>query len=132
MSGVELIVAALTAGATAGLTGATSAAIGDTYNGLKRLLASRLVGRAAVTQALEADETEPDVWQARLGPALADSGVDRDDEILTAARAVLEAVDRHRHGHTTNITTNYGAAGTFTAPVTITNHAFPPTPPAAS
>jgi hypothetical protein len=42
MTGVELIVAALAAGAAAGVTDATTSAIGDAYAGLKRLLSRRL------------------------------------------------------------------------------------------
>ncbi|MFI0793477.1 hypothetical protein ACH4OY_12395 [Micromonospora rubida] len=81
MTGVELIAAALAAGAGAG----TSAAAVDVYAGLRDALRRRLTGRRAAEQLLEADETDPGVWERRIGAELADSGADRDERILTAA-----------------------------------------------
>jgi hypothetical protein len=93
MTGVELIVAALAAGATAGLSTATGTAIGDAYTGLKRLLSRRLAGHRGAPEALDAHETEPGVWQARLGADLVDSGADADADVLAAARQLLALVD---------------------------------------
>jgi hypothetical protein len=93
MTGVELIVAALAAGATAGLTTTTSSAIGDAYAGLKHLLSRRLTGRRTAEEALDARETEPGVWHARLGADLASSGAATDEEILTAAQHLLALID---------------------------------------
>jgi len=47
MTGVELIVAALAAGAAAGLTEATSGAIRDAYVGLRDAVRRRLAGSSA-------------------------------------------------------------------------------------
>ncbi|MFF5081698.1 hypothetical protein ACFY36_32005 [Actinoplanes sp. NPDC000266] len=106
MSGVELITAALAAGATAGLTDTTSAAIRDAYGRLSSLLANR--------NALPAPGAEPD-------PAvLADSGAVTDEQVLDAARRVLKL-----SGNTFVVGTNNGAVGEFHAPVTF--HA--PLPP---
>lgn len=88
MSAVEVIAAALAAGAGAGLTGTASAAVQDAYAGLKDLLRRRVGG-----PALEADETEPGVWQARLGDALTASGAADDERILAAARQLLALAD---------------------------------------
>jgi len=87
MTGVELIVAALAAGAAAGITDTASSPIRDTYIGLKDLLAHRLTGHNQTRQALDAQETDPGVWQARLGDDLATSGA--------AARQVLDLLDPH-------------------------------------
>ncbi|MGK5738903.1 hypothetical protein [Micromonospora sp. URMC 103] len=87
MSNVELIVAALGAGATAGLTDTASLAVKDAYAGLKRLLRPWMRGEAR--QALEANETEPEVWDARIGQELTSSGAAEEEEILAAARRLL-------------------------------------------
>lgn len=95
MTGVELIVAALAAGAAAGITDTASSAIRDTYVGLKDLLAHRLAGRNQTREALDAHETDHGVWQARLGDDLAASGAATDQRILTAALQMLELLDPH-------------------------------------
>jgi hypothetical protein len=91
MTGIEIIVAALAAGATAGGT----AVVQDAYATLRDAVRRRLRGRGSAEQALElaAEETDPGVWQTRIGAALADSGADRDEEVLAAARALLAVTD---------------------------------------
>ncbi|MEU0071254.1 hypothetical protein ABZ027_17160 [Streptomyces sp. NPDC006332] len=91
MNGVELVVAALAAGAAAGLTDTTSSAIQDTYAGLRESVRRRLAtGSADGVGILEASEAEPVMWQDRLGELLSVSGVDQDEEILAAARSLLQ------------------------------------------
>lgn len=129
MSAVEVITAALAAGAGAGVKDAASAAVKDAYAGLKVLLKRRLGSEDdEVAQALEADEPEPGVWEARIGDALAESGAVDDQQILDAARRLLTAADpdRARALHI-DVDTNYGAVGEFHAPVTF--HQAPPIPP---
>jgi predicted short-subunit dehydrogenase-like oxidoreductase (DUF2520 family) len=94
MSAVEMITAALAAGAGAGLTDTASAAVRDTYASLKDLL-KRHVGdqNEQAVQALEADETKPGVWQANIGGALTASGAAGDKQILATARQLLALVD---------------------------------------
>ena len=45
-------------------------------------------------RVLDAYETDPDVWRTRLLQVLTASGVETDEEILGAARAVLRAERR--------------------------------------
>lgn len=131
MSPTDLITAALAAGAGAGLKDTASAAVRDAYAGLKNLL-SRRIGDSdqEATQALEADETEPGVWQARIGDALTASGAVDDETLLAAARRLLAAAgpDSGRT-FTISVEGNHGAIGEFHAPVTF--HQGPPVPPAA-
>jgi hypothetical protein len=130
MTGLELIVAALAAGAGAGVKDTASVAVKDAYATFKQLLARRLAGRPTAYEGLEAEETAPEVWQASLGQDLTATGAVTDQEILTAATRLLGLVDPagHRAGtYTVTVGTNYGAAGHFNAPVTITNNPPPPT-----
>jgi hypothetical protein len=102
MDPVSLIVAALVAGAAAGGKDVASSAIKDAYNGLKALLVKRFRKKAASQPSataidpiavLEAHETEPSRWTGSLEDALRDSAADHDQEILAAAKALLEQAD---------------------------------------
>ena len=105
MDPATLIVSALVAGAAAAGKDVASSAIKDAYRGLKKLLVARF-HRKETDQAipasaptvdpavvLEAHQAQPDTWDAPLKEALAASGADHDQEILDAARALLEQVD---------------------------------------
>lgn len=94
MSGVELILAAVAAGATAGVTDATSGAIRDAYTGLREMLRRSLTSRGEqALQALDAEETSSGVWQVRLSEDLIRSGADQDEPLLAAARELLARVE---------------------------------------
>jgi hypothetical protein len=93
VTGVELIVAALAAGAAAGTSELATAGVRDAYTALRDALRGRLRGRGQAVRAVRAEETEPGVWQARLGEDLAGSGADNDEQILAAAQRLLEHVD---------------------------------------
>ncbi|WKU08819.1 hypothetical protein [Micromonospora sp. HUAS LYJ1] len=93
MTGVELIVAALAAGAAAGSTDVTKSAISDSYTGLKNLLRRRLLGRDRAQEALDAAEVESDQWQALLSADLAESGAAADEQVITAARRLLSLAE---------------------------------------
>ncbi|MBB5829523.1 hypothetical protein [Micromonospora carbonacea] len=127
MTGVELILAALAAAATAGAT----SAVQDAYVGLKDLLARRLHGREQAVRRLDGRVTDPGVWRARLGEDLQAVGADADEQILTAARAVLAQADpTGARAGVYNVAANHGAVGQFYAPVTFQQGAsVPPVSP---
>src|SRR5689334_3248829 len=62
MTGIEVILAALAAGAAAGTTDAAKTAVLDAYSELRDVLRSRLTGRKRATQMLDAVEAEPGRW----------------------------------------------------------------------
>jgi hypothetical protein len=130
VSAVEVIAAALAAGAAAGVSDTASAAVRDAYGGFKDLLRRRIGAHSAqAVQALDDDETEPAIWQARIGDALTGSGAADDRQVVAAARRLLAVADPEKA--TTfhiNVDQNYGAVGEFHAPVTF--HQGPPVPPA--
>jgi hypothetical protein len=100
---VELVATALATGAAPGLPDTSRGVIGDLHAALREVVRRRLGGAGNGVRGgygvrvLDAYETDPDVWWARLLQVLTASGADMDEEILTAARAVLRA-DR-RTGH---------------------------------
>lgn len=95
MTEVELVATALATGAAAGLTDTARGAVHDLYTALREAVRRRLGGGGCYgVRVLDAYETDPDVWRTRLLHVLTGSGVERDEEILTAARAVLRAERR--------------------------------------
>jgi hypothetical protein len=91
---VAVIVAALAAGAAAGVKDAASSAVKDAYDSLKALVRSRFGrhgrsadGDLATLEAAPGSDAGPLVEQLRS------IGAGADDELVTAARALLEQAD---------------------------------------
>ena len=87
---VSLVVGALAAGASTGVTDVASSAVKDAYAGLKAALAERFRGRPSAEVALAEHEACPATWQAPLEQYVGEVGVDTELEQL--ARRLLEAV----------------------------------------
>ncbi|SMQ19949.1 hypothetical protein SAMN06272771_6420 [Streptomyces sp. Ag82_O1-12] len=102
MTEVELVATALAVGAAAGLTDIEHGVVHHLYTGLGEAVGRRLAGAGGSSGAygvrvLEAYASDPDVWRTRLLQVLTGSGVETDQEILAAARAVLRAERRVGH-----------------------------------
>ncbi|MDX2543189.1 hypothetical protein ACOT81_22335 [Streptomyces sp. WI04-05B] len=106
MTEVELVATALATGAAAGLTDTSRGVVHDLHAVLKEAVRRRLSGGGDGVRGgygvrvLHAYETDPDVWRTRLLQVPA-SGLEMDEEILGAARAVLRA--ERREGHITAV-----------------------------
>ncbi|KUN62077.1 MULTISPECIES: hypothetical protein [Streptomyces] len=106
MTEVELVATALATGAAAELTDTSRGVVHDLHAVLKEAVRRRLSGGGDGVRGgygvrvLYAYETDPDVWRTRLLQVLA-SGLEMDEEILGAARAVLRA--ERRKGHITAV-----------------------------
>jgi hypothetical protein len=93
MDPVTLIVSALAAGAAAALKETAGTAVRDAYAGLKGLLQRKLASSPAGVVALEQHEAEPDAWGGALKKELEKANVAQDEEVVAAARLLLEAAD---------------------------------------
>ena len=93
MTGIEVILAALAAGAAVGAMDTTKSAVMDAYVGLRDALRERLAGRQQAAEALDAVEAEPGTWRAELKPELERVAADRDTDVLTAAHQLLTLAD---------------------------------------
>lgn len=93
MDPISLIIAALAAGAAAGVKDTASQAVKDAYAGLKALLRSRFAGNRQAEAALGKVERQPESGQALLAEHLRAAGADGDRELISAARALLEQAD---------------------------------------
>ncbi|MFD9605266.1 hypothetical protein ACFQ6O_42525 [Streptomyces sp. NPDC056441] len=96
MNGVELVLAALSAGAAAGLTDTASSAVRESYAGLRESVRLRLAARGEgsvrvleADESVEAGEVGSDAWRDRLRALLVAASIDSDEEILAAARSLL-------------------------------------------
>lgn len=92
MEPISLILGALGAGALAAVQESAGQAVKDAYAAFKNLLRRRLGGNEAGEVALNRYEQRPEAWGPPLRAELTASGVDRDDEVLAAARALLDQV----------------------------------------
>ncbi|QIY74754.1 hypothetical protein HEP84_42405 [Streptomyces sp. RLB1-33] len=96
MTEADLVATALAMGAAAGLTDTSRGIVHDLHAMLSEAVRRRLsdggdgVRGGYGLRVLHAYETDPDVWRTRLLQILA-SGLEMDEEILEAARAVLRA-----------------------------------------
>jgi len=93
MDPVTLIVAALVAGAAAGLKDTASSAIKDAYDGLKGLVRRRLADRPGGELVLDRHEQDPQVWDKPLAQELTAAGAGDDPALVTAAQALMQLVD---------------------------------------
>jgi hypothetical protein len=132
--GVDVIGAALAAGASAGVSGTATEAVKDTYELLKQTLKRRFAGRDSARAALNAHETEPGRWQALIGQDLHESGAASDEQIQNLARELLGLADPGSAVTVTASGTVHGAVGVFHGPVTFDQRVQAPpspSPPAA-
>lgn len=115
MTEVDLVAVALATRAAAGLTETRRGAVHDLHAGLSEAVRRRLArGGAYGVRVLDAYETDPDVWRTRLLQLLQGSGVDTDEEILAAARAVLRMERATTHVNVDTCGTNKLTAGNGT------------------
>jgi hypothetical protein len=86
---VSLIVGALAAGASAGLSDTTKTLIGDLYTKVKTRLADRPAGQ----MALEQHAGDSDTWTTPLSKELAATDPGPDAELVAQAERVMAQVD---------------------------------------
>ncbi|WP_425838656.1 hypothetical protein [Streptomyces fractus] len=96
MTEAEIVAIALATGAAQRLTG-IGGVVAELHTVLQRAVRERLAGGEYGVRVLDAYATDPDVWQTRLLQVLAD-GMDMDEEVVRAARAVLRADGNSRNG----------------------------------
>jgi hypothetical protein len=93
MDPITAIFAALAAGAAAAAKDTASAAVKDGYEGLKQLLRKKFTGRVTESNAVDAHAIAPEKAEEILRPAMKEVAADRDDELIAAAKALLESAD---------------------------------------
>ena len=89
---VTLVVAALAAGASAGVTDAAAQGVKDAYAALKSLVLRKATGRPDAF-AVEEHAADPKTYEAPVAKLVRESGAAEDAEVLAAARRLLELAD---------------------------------------
>jgi hypothetical protein len=94
------IIAAVLAGAAAGLTDTAKTAIADAYTGLKGLLKRKFGEGSEVVKAAAGVESKPDSAGRKemLKEEVAAAKADQDPEIFAAAKALLEKINAQPSG----------------------------------
>ncbi|MBD2578935.1 hypothetical protein [Oscillatoria sp. FACHB-1406] len=100
MEPLSIILAALATAATKiaaskAAETATNLFIPDAYNGLKNLIKQKFEakGKSNSSAILDKYEEKPEKTKALLEDELKEAGIDRDDEIIKAARELLEQLN---------------------------------------
>ncbi|MGE0217992.1 hypothetical protein [Mycolicibacterium sp.] len=91
MDPLTLVISALAAGASTGLTGAAGTAISDAYTALKDLIRRRLSDKGKDPGVVDRPETDPAKVKADLAGKL--TAADIDEQIIAAATALLQRTD---------------------------------------
>ena len=96
MDAVDLIIAAVIAGVSAGMTETAKVAIKDTYQAFKAHLHEVTSVNNDASKALESVEKKPDSTprQAVLKEELTTLGIEHDNELIGLAQKVLETLDK--------------------------------------
>lgn len=98
MDPITLIVTALAAGASAGvmdgLKGNAREAAGAAYARLRRLAGKRVAGDRGAELALTEHEADPENWETPLKAKLIRVNAADDSELVAAANALMELLDR--------------------------------------
>jgi hypothetical protein len=107
---MELILAALIAGATAAAKDTAGVAVKDAYNGLKALLKKKFEKDAVAKAMIDAEPEELKEAEDLLKNKITKAGVDKDEEIKQLAEKLQEAL---KASESSRSQPKFG--GTFTA-----------------
>jgi hypothetical protein len=99
------ILAAIAAGATAGITDTTKKAIGDAYRSLKGTLIKKLGGQSTAVEAISKLEQRPDSagWKETVTEELAKVGINHDQELIVAAEEIMSKLQQLPEGERQHI-----------------------------
>lgn len=94
------IVAALTAGATSGLSETAKAMIAEAYQGLKNVIKKKVTEKSPLITSIEVLETKPQSVgrQQTLNEEIMEAQIDQDQDILAAAHKLMTLVQPQQVG----------------------------------
>jgi hypothetical protein len=88
-----MILTALSAGAVAALQETAAAGVKDAYQGLKALLQRKFATQPNSIDHLEEHAKDPETWEKPLAKDLKSISGDQDEQILEAAKHLLELLE---------------------------------------
>jgi hypothetical protein len=93
MDPVSLIVGALAAGATTGLTEVSGSAVRDAYDRLREAVRRRFVGNKPAEVALQEHADDAETWEPPLRKYLQALDVGADGELMETATRLMALID---------------------------------------
>jgi hypothetical protein len=93
MEPISLILAALAAGASAGISGTMSRAVEDAYASLKAKVVQALRGDHESLKVLEQHDARPQLFRDQMGQIVSSRGLHEDADLLRAAQSFLAGLD---------------------------------------
>lgn len=93
MEPLSMIMMALVAGLTPGLTETTKQGVKDAYDGLKSLLKKKFTEKSIDTKLIDEHEQDHETWEKPLEKSIVKVEADKDQQIIEAARKLLELSD---------------------------------------
>jgi hypothetical protein len=93
MEPIAIILTALVAGATAAAKDTAGTAVKDAYNGLKHLLKKKFQGDPLAQAVVDAKPEDIDKAEGLLKTKITEFGVEKDTEILRAAKTLIDTLN---------------------------------------
>lgn len=124
---MEIILAALIAGATAAAKDTATAAVKDAYEGLKTLLKKKFEKDAVAKAMIDAEPEDLKETEDLLKNKITKAGIDKDEEIVKKAEEIMkqedpEGFEAGRYNTTVNVQGDViGVAGTNTGTLNFGN-----------
>jgi len=111
MEPVEVILAALTAGALTGVTDVAGTAVKDAYKGLISLITNKFGSNKEAKSHLDNYLKDAETWEKPVKKVIQESKIDKDDQILALARDLLMLVESRQEGSENHIEINGNIQG---------------------
>lgn len=111
MEPVEVILTALTAGAAAGVTEITGAAVKDAYKALVSLVTKKFGSNKEAKSHLDNYLKDSETWEKPVKKAIQESKIDKDDQVIALARELLKLVKSKQQASKNHIEINGNVQG---------------------
>lgn len=86
---LDILLAAIATGTAAGFKDTATTAIKDAYAGFKALLQRKIIDKPKAETILAEYEADPDTYEKPLKKVIVEEQLDKDQEIIAAAKQVL-------------------------------------------
>ncbi len=103
MEAVSMILTALAAGAVSALQDTAATAVKDAYQGLRTLIEKKFGDQPKGAELVEEYTNDPDTWEKPLAKELEKVGAEQDEQILQAAKQLLEMLQTQPEGGKYNV-----------------------------
>ena len=111
MEPIEVILAALAAGALSGVTEVAGSAVKDAYKALVNLVAKKFGNNKEAKSHLDNYLKDTETWEKPVKKAIQESKIDKDDQVIKLARELLKLVKSRQEASENHIEINGNVQG---------------------